>query len=333
MTTTMNNPAPAYAEATAALDAAGRVLLVTHLNPDGDAIGSLLGLANALRARGIVFDMAVDGGVPDYLAFLPGADAVRPALTEGEWDVMVSLDSSDEARTGLCGVYGRAHSRTVINLDHHPTNTMFGNIHIVVPTAVSSTEIVYAWVTQMGQPVTPDVARPLLTGLITDTRGLRTSNVRASSLGLAQKLMEAGASLTEVTLKVLDNRPYTYVELWKQVMPSVRMDGVVISANVTQANLRAAGLNEVTDADLVSMLVAVNTAMISVVFQENAEGGIELSFRSKPGYDVSWIALRCGGGGHRQASGALMMGTLDEVRAFVMPLLQEEAQRGQLVIV
>src|SRR5690606_24139951 len=129
---------PNWAAATAAIDNAERVLLVTHLNPDGDAIGTLLGLANALRARGVTFDMAVDGGVPEFLAFLPGADAVKPALTEGQWDVMVSLDSSDEARTGVCGVYGRAHSNTVINLDHHPTNTMFGDIHIVVPTAVAA---------------------------------------------------------------------------------------------------------------------------------------------------------------------------------------------------
>src|SRR5690606_33346274 len=221
------------------------------------------------------FDMAVDGGVPEFLAFLPGADAVKPALTEGQWDVMVSLDSSDEARTGVCGVYGRAHSNTVINLDHHPTNTMFGDIHIVVPTAVAAAEIVYTWLGEMGQPVTVDVARPLLTGLITDTRGLRTSNVRADTLGLAQRLMEAGASLTEITLRALDNRTYNDIELWKRAMPSVQMDGVVISANVTVENLRASGLDEVTDANLVSMLLSVDTAMISVVFQETFDGAVE----------------------------------------------------------
>lgn len=323
---------PNWAAATAAIDNAERVLLVTHLNPDGDAIGTLLGLANALRARGVTFDMAVDGGVPEFLAFLPGADAVKPALTEGQWDVMVSLDSSDEARTGVCGVYGRAHSNTVINLDHHPTNTMFGDIHIVVPTAVAAAEIVYTWLGEMGQPVTVDVARPLLTGLITDTRGLRTSNVRADTLGLAQRLMEAGASLTEITLRALDNRTYNDIELWKRAMPSVQMDGVVISANVTVENLRASGLDEVTDANLVSMLLSVDTAMISVVFQETFDGAVEISLRSKPGYDVSWVALQCGGGGHRQAAGATIAGSLAAVRARVMPLLQQEAERGQLVI-
>jgi len=327
--TTIN---PNWAAATAALDNAGRVLLVTHLNPDGDAIGSLLGLANALRARGISLDTAVDGGVPGYLAFLPGAEFVLPALTEGAWDVMVSLDSSDEARTGVCGVYGRAHSATVINLDHHPTNTLFGDIHIVVPYAVSATEIVSDWLREMNQPITPDVARPLLTGLITDTRGLRTSNVHAGTLGEVQRLMEAGASLNEVTLRVLDTRPYNDIELWKLVMPSVQMDGSVISATVTVENLRAAGLDEVTDAGLVSMLLSVDTALISVVFQETFEGAVEISLRSKPGFDISWVALQCGGGGHRQAAGATIAGSLAAVKAIVMPLLQQEAARGELIL-
>lgn len=327
--TTIN---PNWAAATAAIDSASRVLLVTHLNPDGDAIGTLLGVGNALRARGITLDMAVDGGVPEFLAFLPGSELVLPALTEGQWDVMVSLDSSDEARTGACGVYGRAHSATVVNLDHHPTNTMFGDIFIVVPQAVAAAEVAFDWLNEMGQPVTPDVARPLLTGLVTDTRGLRTSNVRASTLGLAQRLMEAGASLSEVTLRALDTRSYNEIELWKQVMPSVRLEGVVISADVTSANLRAAGLNEVTDAGLVSMLLSVDAAMISVVFQETFDGQVEISLRSKPGYDVSGVAVACGGGGHRQASGALMAGSLADVRAKVMPLLQQEAVRGVLVL-
>ena len=122
--TTIN---PNWAAATAALDNAGRVLLVTHLNPDGDAIGSLLGLANALRARGITLDTVVDDGVPGYLAFLPGADLVRPTLTEGEWDVMVSLDSSDEAPPAVAGKIARAPRRMDDNRAPQPTTPMYGD--------------------------------------------------------------------------------------------------------------------------------------------------------------------------------------------------------------
>src|SRR5688572_23568144 len=122
-----------FGAATRAVEEAGSIVLITHVNPDGDAIGSIVGLANALRARGKIVDAVVDGGVPEYLRFLPGAETVTSVLSQGEWDLMISLDASDEARTGLAGEYGRAHSRKVLNIDHHATTTMFGDLQIVIP--------------------------------------------------------------------------------------------------------------------------------------------------------------------------------------------------------
>jgi phosphoesterase RecJ-like protein len=307
-------------------------LLVTHLSPDGDAIGSLLGLANALIERGKTPTLAVDGGVPDYLQFLPGAALVRDKLKHGEWDVMVSLDASDEERAGAVGVYGRAHSRLVINLDHHPTNTLFGDLHLVVPTAVSATEIVAAWLDTMRHPLSKESALPLLTGLVTDTLGFRTSNVRADTLGLAQRMMGTGASLTEVMARTLNNRPFSTLELWRSAMPSVMLEDALIMATVTQEDLKRARLSETTDGDLVSILISVREAMIAVVFKETNDGRVELSFRCKPGFDVSQVAFTLGGGGHKQASGATIPGTLDDAKARVLPLLRAAIQQGALVI-
>lgn len=323
-----------FEAATRAVEEAGSLVLITHISPDGDAIGSLLGLTNALRARGKRVDAVVDGGVPDYLQFIPGSETVLPVLTTGEWDLMISLDASDEARTGQAGAYGRANSKRVINLDHHATNTMFGDFHLVMPDAVSSTEVVFLWLEAMGDPLTPDVAQPLLTGLVTDTRGFRTSNVKAATLGYAQKLMEAGASLTEITLRALDSHPYSVIELWKYAMPSVELNNTVISATITQEDFRRANMTEEnrTDGGLVSMLLSVTQAMISVVFEEAANGNVDLSFRAKPGYDVAKVAFALGGGGHKQASGATVPGPLDAVKARVMPMLHEAAREGQLVI-
>src|SRR5215213_9315197 len=108
---TMATPILNWNEATQAVDTAKSILMVTHMNPDGDAIGSLLGAANALRERGCaVTTLAVDKGVPTYLRFLPGTEGIVPKLDSGEWELMISLDSSDEERTGDAGVYGRAHS-------------------------------------------------------------------------------------------------------------------------------------------------------------------------------------------------------------------------------
>ncbi len=321
-----------WAAAAEAVAASGQILLVTHVSPDGDAIGSLLGMANALRQQDKTVQTAVDGGVPDYLQFLPSADAVVAELTTGAWDLMISLDASDEPRTGQTGAYGRANSRAVINLDHHETNTLFGDIHLVRGSAVSATEVVYDWLLELGWQITPKVAIPLLTGLVTDTMGFRTSSVSAHTLGIAQALMQAGASLTEITARTLDSRPFNEVNLWKYALTSVELNDQVISAVITQDDLRSSAVVDVTDSGLVSFLVKVNEAMIAVVFKELRDARVEVSIRSKPGFDVGRIAFQLGGGGHKQASGATIDGPLSAAKARVLALLHDAARSGMLEI-
>ncbi|MBK8026436.1 MAG: bifunctional oligoribonuclease/PAP phosphatase NrnA [Chloroflexi bacterium] len=314
---------PEWERATAAVDAASSILLVTHVSPDGDAIGSLLGLANALRQRGCkVAQVAVDGGVPDYLSFLPGADTVRSAVA-GQYDLMISLDSSDEERSGAAGVQGRASSKLVMNIDHHVTNTGFGSIHLVMPTAVSTTEIVQRWLHAMGQALTPEIATPLLTGLVTDTIGFRTSNVTGATLTLAQQLMDAGAPLNVIMQRTVSSKKFAVMKLWSAVLPAMELDNGIITATVTQADIKQAGLPEVTDGGLVEFLATANEAQISVVFKEKEDGRVEVGFRCKPGYDVSVVAFSLGGGGHKQASGATIDGPLEAARARVLPLVRQ----------
>ncbi len=320
--------APQWTDATRALDSAARILLVTHLQPDGDAIGSLLGFGNALRARGCTVDLAVDGGVPDFVEWLTGADTVQSRLNAGSWDVMVSLDSSDEERSGDCGIYGRAHSKTVINVDHHPSNTMFGDIHIVVPDAVSTTEIVQDWLTHMGQPLTLAIAEPLLVGLVTDTLGFRTSNVNGRTLVLAQELVAKGASLPQIVARTLNSKPYRSIALWKRVLNSVELDDGLISGTISRADLEAAGFDETGDSGLVGFLIATDEAKVAVVYKERDDGRVEVSLRSKPGYDVSVAAVSLGGGGHKQASGATIPGPLSTARDRVEPDLRTVIQNG-----
>ncbi|MDX1994411.1 MAG: bifunctional oligoribonuclease/PAP phosphatase NrnA [bacterium] len=320
-------------QAEAAVQSAASILVVTHVSPDGDAIGSLLGTANALRAMGKQVDCAVDKGVPNFVKFLPGSDTIVGRLEHGQWDLMISVDASDEPRTGEVGAYGRANSAKVINLDHHATNTLFGDIHLVVPTAVSATEVVFDWLQAMNFPLTREVALPLLTGLMTDTLGFRTSNVTARTLQIAQHLMEAGASLTEVSEKTLDNRDFQVVTLWKHALTTVELyEGGVVIAQVTQDDIKRAGLLDTTDGGLVQFLIKVNQAMIAAVFKETPEGRVELSFRSKPGFDVSKVAFSLGGGGHKQASGATIDGPLEAARKQVLPLLIQTARQGKLTI-
>lgn len=329
----MTQHQPQWQAATDAVLKAERILVVAHIFPDGDAIGALLGLSNALRRQGRQVTSAVDGGIPDDLRFLPGADHVCSVLTEGQWDLLISVDSSDEKRMGEVGAYGRQHSRLTINLDHHPTNIYFGDIFLVESEAVSATQIIYEWLQFMRFAIDREIAAPLLTGLVTDTLGFRTSNVTSGTLRIAQALMDAGASLTEITARTLDTKPYSVIELWKQVLRSVRLVGPVIYGVVTQADLQAVGLTDVTDGGLSSFLVKTEEAMIAAVFKETPSGQVELSFRSKRGYDVAQVAFALGGGGHVQAAGATLEGPLEAALARVLPMLELAAQQGKLEIV
>lgn len=318
-------------EASLAVDAASTILVVTHLHPDGDAIGTLLGVTTALRVRGKVVDAAVDEGVPDFLRFLPNYETVLPTLTAGQWDLMISVDASDEARTGKVGVYGREHSTQVINLDHHATNTMFGHIHLVDAEAAAACEIAYEWLRHMNVEITPEIAIPLLTGLVTDTLGFRTSNVTPRTLAAAQALIAHGASLAEVAARTLESRPFGTLNIWRYALQSVKLDGGVIYATVSQADLRLAGANDSSDVGLSSFLVQTNEAMVSVVFKETPEGRVELSMRAKLGFDVSQVAFGLGGGGHRQAAGATIDGPLEAAVERVVPLLKIAVMQGQPV--
>lgn len=314
--------APNWIDASLALERAQRILLVTHISPDGDAIGSMLGLGGALRGRGKTVDMAVDGGVPDFVEFLPGSGTVLSHLESGAWDLMIALDSSDEARLGRCGAYGLAHSREVINVDHHPSNTNFGDYHLIIPDAVSTTEIIQGWLVCLGIPLTAETAAPLLAGLLTDTIGFRTSNVHAGTFVLAQQLVNAGAPYAELVQRTLNNKSYRAILLWQRVLHTVALEDGIISAVVRKADWQAAGYQDETDAGLVSYLIATDEAKIAIVYKETADGSIDLSMRAKPGCDVATVAVALGGGGHKQAAGANIVGELEQVMTQVQPMLR-----------
>jgi phosphoesterase RecJ-like protein len=317
-----------WSEASEAVNGAASILIVTHVNPDGDAIGSLLGLASALRERGKQVTTAVDGGITAGFQFLQNSEVTQSKLESGDWDLMISVDASDEPRTGMVGEYGRAHSKKVINLDHHETNSYFGDIFLVMPQAVSATEIIFHWLRMMHHPISRAIAIPLMTGLLTDTMAFRTNNVQPSTLYVAQQLMEAGAPLYELTQRVLDTKPYTSIALWREALQTLAFDNKIVSAVVSQESLKSVGIKDVTDGGLVTILNSVNEALVAVVFKETADGHIEISMRAKRGLDISPVAVALGGGGHKVACGATIDGPIEAAKARVLAMLQPIVQQS-----
>ena len=322
---------PQWQAAAEAIHGARSVLVVGHIAPDGDAVGSLLGIAESLRALGKDVTAAIDDGVPPELRFIPGSDSVLSTVTKGKFDLLITVDYSDLERIGEAGAFGLEHSKLTINLDHHPTNTRFGDIHLVVPQAVAAVEIVYDFLAYLGIELTAEIAYALLTGLVTDSQGFRVSATNSRTLEIAQDLMDRGAPLAQIMAITFNSRSFAEVELWKQVLPTVRLERGLIFATIRQSDIRGVGLKKTGDGGLVSYLVNVDQAKVSVVFKELPKCRVEVAFRAKPGYDVASLALQLGGGGHTLASGCTMNGALEQVQNIVLPLAHRVIAEGTCI--
>lgn len=296
------------------LQNAHRILVISHVRPDGDAVGSLVGLGLALEEAGKSVQMVLADGVPKVYRFLDGSEKVikKPS---GEFDFTCVVDTSDLPRSGG---YFEGNEPPDVNIDHHITNNHFANINLIDTKAVSTTQVLAKLIPQLITPITQQVATALLMGLITDTLGLRTSNMTPEALIVAAELMDAGADLFDIYQRTLGTRSYKATRLWGSGLNRIDREGGIVWTTLTLEDRSSIGYPGFDDADLINVLSSVNDANVSVIFLEQPNDHVKVSWRANPGYDVSKIALSFGGGGHPTASGADITGTLDEVRKAVI---------------
>ena len=271
------------ADAAAAIGQSQTIVLACHVNPDGDALGSMLGLALALRALGKTVTCLSEDGVPEMLRFLPGADMVRQATDEAAFDLALVVDSGDLSRIGASvqPIIGRA--RQVVDIDHHVTAGAFGDIRVLDARAASTAEIVYALLLALQAPITPEIATCLFTGIITDTGSFRFQNVTPNTLQVAAALLEAGAPPAFISEHVFDNRTFAATRLLGSALSSLTQtpDGRIVWARVTAVDFAALGATDQDTEGIVSYVRGVRNAEVGVLFREMAGGGIRVSLRSR----------------------------------------------------
>jgi phosphoesterase RecJ-like protein len=289
--------------------------------PDGDAIGSLLGLGWALHKLDKEHTLACADPVPDSFAYLPGSEAIV-AHPEGNCDLVISLDCSDLKRLGTAYDQNFLRGVPIINIDHHVTNVGFGSVNWVDPNSAATAQMVLTLIERLEVPLDPTVATCLLNGIVTDTRGFRTPNTTPAVMKAATKLMAAGASLPEITDQVFNRRPLAMLCLWGRALSTTQLDGRIIWTEISQTMKHECGLNSDSDDGLVSFLTSANEADVGIVFTEKDDGTIDVSMRSMPGIDISGVAIRLGGGGHPQAAGCNLSSTLAEARETVLAKLR-----------
>jgi bifunctional oligoribonuclease and PAP phosphatase NrnA len=302
---------------------ADRILLMCHVDPDGDAIGAILGLGLALARLNKHVVTASPNRVPSRYSFLPGVEGIttHPA---GDFDLFISLDCSDAQRLKhLHALVTAANRSLLINIDHHVTNVNFGQINWVDAQAAATAEMIIQLVDALGVTIDQELALPLLTGIVTDTRGFHTPNTGAPQLQAASRLIDAGVSLADVMERTLNVRPYTMIRLWGKMLDTAILEGRIVWAVLTP-QMQVAGLSyENGDGGFINLLTSTREADVGVLFHDKGNGHVEVGFRSKPGISIAEVALRLGGGGHAQAAGCTLNGSLVEVQQTVLAVLRE----------
>lgn len=297
------------------INGATSIAIVAHKRPDGDAIGSLIALTLSLQNAGKQVTSILADGVPNRFRFLPGSDNVQRNFPP-DCNLLIALDCSDVERTGF---KVEELPRSVdINIDHHPTNTHFGAVNVVDPHAAATAEILFDLAEPLGIEIDSRVAANLLTGLVTDTIGFRTTNVTPKLLHVVARLIELGAPLAEIYERTLNRRSVVTARYWGRGLSRLKQEDGLVWTNLTLEDRQSVGYSGKDDADLINLLSTIDGAEVTVIFVEQPEGTIKVSWRSRAGLNIAPLAEAFGGGGHHQAAGAMIVGDLEEVNRRVI---------------
>jgi bifunctional oligoribonuclease and PAP phosphatase NrnA len=306
------------------LRAHDRFLVVTHENPDGDALGSLLATTLALRSLGKDVEMLLcgQGAVPREYAFMQLDGLLRELPADAEERVLVAVDCAKADRIGpdLAPV---ERTKLVVDIDHHHDNTRFGSVNLIVADASSTGEVLRDVFAELGVELTPGIAEPLYIALVTDTGRFQYSNTTAKSLRLAAELVEAGADVHAVFQQVYESVEFAKLKLLARALDRARVleGGRIVVSHLLRTDFGEVGAVEPYSEGIIDYLRAVEGSELAVLIREppRDDGPVRrISLRaSVDELDVSAIARTFGGGGHRQAAGFSSEKSIDEITELV----------------
>jgi len=327
--------AKAAREVANALTHARHVVLTTHVNADGDGVGSEIGLWYLLRALDVSVTIANPTRIPERFNFLvpQGADASDHAVHEIERaDIVASLDIGDISRLGGLAKVINERQPPFVCIDHHvgPVKLPPGPC-LIAPEATATAELVFDLANVAGWPLTPEVAQALYVGLLTDTGGFRFSNTTARALRVAAALLEKGVDPEAIYASVYASAPEGRVRLLAEVLQTLVVEPEVGLAWVSVPT-DALRRHEVTADDLdgiVEFPRSIAGVRLALLFRQIGGGKIKVSFRSMGAVDVAALAHQFGGGGHHRAAGASLVGSMAEVEATVLGAARRFLANGQ----
>ena len=301
-----------------------RFLITTHENPDGDALGSVVAMKLALEQLGKDGFAYLSGTIPlptEY-AFMNLSELSRELPEDAAERVVLALDCANVRRLGPDSTFVE-QAPLVVDVDHHHDNSRFGHVNLIVPDASSTGEMLYDLFRDLGVTITPEIAEALYIALVTDTGRFQYTNTTPKALRIAAELVEAGANVHQVFQDVYENVAFAKLKLLARALEKARVyeGGRLIVADLERADFAAAGAEEPFAEGIIDYLRAVEGAeVVALIREPPTQNGParRVSLRTRgTGVDVSAIARKSGGGGHRQAAGFSSESSPDEIVDFI----------------
>ncbi len=298
-------------------------LITTHEGPDGDAIGSSLALASMLRHLGKDVTVHFQDAVPDLYTFLPGSDSVIQHIPDQHFDVSFVLDIGERKRAGqeFCKF---SRVTTTVNLDHHLSCENFADYNLIDSQAASTGILVYRIATAYDYHFDSDTALCIYATIITDTGSFRYSNANREAFTVAGKMIECGFNAWDVAEKLYENQPQKRLELLAKCLPTLEVfkDGQAASVTATSEMFAACNANaELTDG-FVNYPRSIHGVEVAIFFRQIEDNKFKVGFRSKGKVNVAAFSAALGGGGHHNAAGCTVEGSLEEVKATVYKIVE-----------
>ena len=319
-----------FAQIGSALRESQRVVLLSHVRPDGDAFGSQLALALSLRQ--LEHDVTVwnEDGLLEKYSFLPGSKLLaKPDAGPQHFDLAVALDTAVQSRLGSA-----ADSVTAdkwINIDHHPTNPRYGDLVYIDPAAPATGQILFELLVAEQLPLDREIAENLFVAISTDTGSFQYPNTTARTFEIGAELLKRGVDVGRVSQLLYESYPRRRVELLRDLLGTMRVesDGKVAAFSLSLAVARRLDVKPEDNEGLIDHLRAIEGIVVAVFFEELPEEKVRVSMRSKnDAADVAAICAQFGGGGHKLAAGARVRGRLAEVEARVLKAICDVVDRN-----
>ena len=314
-----------------ALTRGRRFVVASHQRPDGDAVGSAMAMALALRALGKQATVVSDAPLPAFLQPFPHTTdiAITAEVTE-VFDAAIIMECGDLARTGVKGL----DKSRVINIDHHPGNSGYGAINWQDDSAAACGEMVFTLIEALGAPITPDIATHIYLAVLTDTGSFHFSHLSPRTYEVARRAVEAGADPQWIARTHYDSSSLAKVRIFGAVLNDmvIRGSGHVALLAVTRKLMADLGATNDDLEGLINFPLTVKDIEAAAIFKEVGDGDWRISMRSKGNVDIGAIAKQFSGGGHKNAAGCSARGTLKDVQERFGPLLDQAQATGTSLV-